>query len=314
MIYPSETLAFKKSEILKCLKAYLPDFDLEVPLNVLKEDIEPTFLNIKNNFNDYRKFLFNAPLLSLWEAACIACDVDSSELRLNTEYDLREKFPELNSAVDFLESSIKAGLLSYQNNEIEKQELQVFFAEQNIFIDGFNINREKNETYEDQGKEIERLKEELRILKESKSNSLENDSASFSTVTVGHASIEHYKKHRDELLIEVEKLKSELLEKEEQIKELELSKTDNNTDLLTLIFDENANERYAPDLVSAIRLWEHLYITNPSDDSHTNRANGWIRKNTGYDGLEKDSSSSRIREIASPFKEWGGKRNKKYNK
>ncbi|MFV5265112.1 hypothetical protein ACMUMS_16365 [Acinetobacter courvalinii] len=74
------------------------------------------------------------------------------------------------------------------------------------------------------------------------------------------------------------------------------------------------SERYAPDLALSIRLWEDLYINNPRSDSHSNKANNWIKTNTGYSGTDKDPSTSRIREIASPFKEWGAKRDKNHKK
>ena len=116
-----------------------------------------------------------------------------------------------------------------------------------------------------------------------------------------------------EIKIQNKKLKAEILEKDRKIKELESLSKKSETDLISLIFDETATDRYAPDLVSAIKLWEQVYINSSNDDSHTNKANYWIQKNTGYN--ESDNGGrvaiDRIREITTPFKDWGHKRNKK---
>ena len=117
-----------------------------------------------------------------------------------------------------------------------------------------------------------------------------------------------------QLKLENEKLKAELAEKDQKIKELESLNPKNDMDLLSLIFDESATERYAPDLALSIKLWEHIYITNPKSDSHTNKAIKWLESNTGYEVSKKAGSASKIREITTPFVSWGNLRDKNYKK
>lgn len=288
VIYHSDTLAFKKTEILQVLKIIDENFDLgEISNDVVSDDsLEP--IKIHNPFNDYRKFLFNTPLLSLWESACIACGIDSAVLDQFHEGDLREKFPELNSAVAMLNSNIKIGQLQCHNHQILKLDLQKFFSEQNINIIGFNKNIDSC------------------------------NGSQFGSASIDFASVEDYQKQRDELLIEVQKLKAEISEKDEKIKQFESENLSNDSDLLSMIFDDSSTNRYAPDLVLAIKLWEYLYIENRQADiqSHSNMANHWLNKNTGYIDSEMggEGSKERIRAVVTPFADWGAKRNKKYKK
>ena len=236
MNYPSETLAFNKAEILKVLQVIDESFDLGSISNELLSVESLEFLNINNPFNDYRKFLFNTPLLSLWESACIACNIDSAVLNQMNEDDLREKYPELNSAVTMLNSSIKIGSLQYHDHEISKQDLQKFLFEQGKYIIGFNKNIDDDLTSNSLEKENQELRTELTnlkaILKEKESNN-----SQFGSTSIGFASVEHYQKQRDDLLIENEILKKQL----ESVKNLELQnaisediKTINNSDLLLI--------------------------------------------------------------------------------
>ena len=119
-----------------------------------------------------------------------------------------------------------------------------------------------------------------------------------------------------ELDIAIEKAKVKELETENEILKKELLDLKNNSEKnnLDLIFDENAIEQYAPDLVYAIRLWVSVYIDNPKTDSHTNKANTWLKNNTGYDVTKQNSSASKIREITSPLKYWSTHRDKKFKK
>ena len=117
-----------------------------------------------------------------------------------------------------------------------------------------------------------------------------------------------------QLKLENEKLKAELAEKDQKIKELESLNPKNDMDLLSLIFDESATEIYAPDLVNAIKLWKYLYVDNKSaNDSHSSRANHWIVKNTPYKG-ESTIEVKRLREVTSPFNGWHSERKNKLNK
>lgn len=158
----------------------------------------------------------------------------------------------------------------------------------------------------------EKLKDELGAIKEEKlnPNDTNNDNLSFGMATIGHASSEHYQNRCKELLEEVEKLKAEILEKNERIKQLESTKLSIDSDLLSMIFDESSTHRYAPDLVYAIRAWESIYVKNPKIDSHNNKANTWISKNTPYSGEQENGATRRLREIISPYIEWKDTRKK----
>lgn len=103
-------------------------------------------------------------------------------------------------------------------------------------------------------------------------------------------------------------LEKELQEKEAEIEFLrrKLQLVQQN-DLLNQILDEQ-HPFYALDLARAIQLWKHAYIESAKEDSHTNKANLWIAKNTNYD--VNKSSGSRLREITTPLKDWNSQRTK----
>lgn len=83
--------------------------------------------------------------------------------------------------------------------------------------------------------------------------------------------------------------------------------------VLTAIHDKN-HEHHAPDLSHSIKLWSDLYINGKiGSDSHSNKADIWINNNTGYADNAK-SSVGRIREIATPLKDFGAKRSKEIKK
>lgn len=121
----------------------------------------------------------------------------------------------------------------------------------------------------------------------------------------------------------IDRLTDELANANAKIAELVAGK-DNQSDTpaepmgdnpLSIIMDTK-KATYAPDLVHAINLWFDLYNNdNQSTDSHTNRANTWLKKNTGYENVKRgDKSMDRIREIATPLQSFGGQRAKEPEK
>ena len=159
----------------------------------------------------------------------------------------------------------------------------------------YNLNTEIKQLKElvaNKDAEIEQLKNQL---KELKSECVKTDLA-FDMTEIENSDL---KEENQQL-----KLKIQQLEAEWQIIQ------DDKPDLLTLIFDDTQTDRYAPDLVLAIKLWEDLYINNPRRDSHSNKANLWIDENTGYG----DTSKGKLREITTPFINWSTHRDKKYKK
>lgn len=211
MTYPSDTLAFNKAEILKVLRNIDESFDLGEISNTVTSNEYLQFLNINNPFNDYRKFLFNTPLLSIWESACIACNIDSAVLNQMNEDELRYNYTELNSAETFLNSSIKIGQLQCHNHQILKLDLQKFLSDQNIYIIGFNKNADDESTLNSFEKENQELKAEINKLKGELKNIASCNDSQFGNTSIGFASVEDYQKQRDELLIENKKLKEQLL-------------------------------------------------------------------------------------------------------
>ena len=180
------------------------------------------------------------------------------------------------------------------NNKLEATCFKQFLANDNTFIEGFNDNL-----------------------------------PSQAPLGCGLPSIQQLEPSIDNLNAEIVRLKQEneeknktVIELQERIQELEASQADikpitrdEKLNLLTLIFDETQTDRYSPDLVLSIKLWEHIYIMNTNNtDSHSNKADTWLKQNTGYDITKKAGSASKIREIATPFVNWGTQRDKKYKK
>lgn len=243
--------------------------------------------------------------------------------KLNVTEDDFYIFWENRSVENFTEYLIEQDITRHENKlkERARHVSEDFFNQQNEY--GLN---DKGQTYPNSNAEnsmIENLKQENEMLKVELDDIRESKPISQNTVngnvgcgkpSIGHFPSEYYQKHRDELLIEVEKLKLKLLEKEQQIKELGSSKPAGDTNLLSLICDESATERYSPDLVLSIKLWEHIYITNPKKDSHSNKADTWLKDNTGYDITKKAGSASKIREVITPFIKWSPHRDKNHKK
>ncbi|MCG7219670.1 hypothetical protein [Acinetobacter sp. AG3] len=117
------------------------------------------------------------------------------------------------------------------------------------------------------------------------------------------------------LKFRINELEKIIVDKDSEINKLKVIKPNEESSLLEQIFDCERDDSYAPDLVLAIKLWESIYITNPKEeDSHTNKANIWLKLNTNYDVRKQNSSASKIREITSPLKSWSPQRDKNFKK
>ena len=128
-------------------------------------------------------------------------------------------------------------------------------------------------------------------------------------------SIQHTKPSVEDLDNEIAQLRDLVAKKNERIKELESSLRASNSNLIDMIYDESETNRYAPDLALAIKLWEQIYLINPKGDiSHSNKADTWLRKHTGYDTAKKAGSASKIREITAPLVNWSTLRDKAYKR
>lgn len=231
------------------------------------------------NIDFSKLYLYKTPLLTLHEAACIISENNPEEVDMcRNDSNFPEYFASYLRALSFLDACVGAGEITCHfdiGSRIDATELKSCLHKNGIIIAGFNDDL--------QGAELE---------KNTDANNIE----------------------LQQLKLENEKLKAELAEKDQKIKELESLNPKNDMDLLSLIFDESATEIYAPDLVNAIKLWKYLYVDNKSaNDSHSSRANHWIVKNTPYKG-ESTIEVKRLREVTSPFNGWHSERKNKLNK
>ena len=299
--------AFKKSEILEILKGLNSNLSFDSP-DVNKQENNEV-LNTENSINaryNYKFLLFKKPLLTFHEAACIMTGYDPQYVeQCQNDTNFKQNFSDYLGAYDYINTFTDTDLLSYDNNyRLYLKEFKSFLSNENIIIDDFNDELKDSElSKKDQNAEILRLSQIITEkdieIKKLKQDIEKEQSASFDS-WLDQAKAE---KEANELQERIKKL--------EEVQAVEKSESNN---LLALIFDETATERYAPDLVSSIMLWEYIYITNPKNDSHSNKADTWLGKNTGYDTAKKQGSASKIREITTPFVNWGNLRDKNHQK
>lgn len=277
------------------------------------EKLDECELPIKNKIIP---LLYKKPLLTIHEAACIMMGYDPQYVeQCQNDTNFKQNFSNYLEAYDYISTCIDAQMLAYDSysNRLDRGGFQQFLANDNNFIDGFNhelkdseLNKKEqnsdtdNSTIEQLKKENEELKRLLRVSKDENTDLAIDLKVTENTL--------------NKVKAESEKMKAEILEKNTKIKELELSHQKEDTSLLGLIFDETAQEKYAPDLVHSIRLWEALYVDKtPSTDKHSNRSNYWIKTNTPYKN-ETSIEVKRLREITSPFESWHIDRKNKFNK
>lgn len=225
---------FKKSEILKVLQNLSSDFSFEKAEPIVQKSINLSQENINQNSQyNYKFFLFKKPLLSLHEAACIMTGFDPQHVnRCRNDTNFNINFANYLGAMDYINSCASARLLDYseQYDEMNTGDFKKFLENENTFIEGFNdyltppistvvqVNNNSNETISD-------LEFDLVIER--------------GTVNILNA--------------EIEKLKAELLKKDQIIKELRLIQTivdesklgstraENNVTKLLLVLAEMAN-------------------------------------------------------------------------
>lgn len=245
-----------------------------------------TFQSVQESRPDkYKVFLYKQPLFSIDECACIISDYDPLEVQKYPHNDIDEIAPDYSRAYSFISSAIEANKLNVFNYKVNADDFREYLASENIIIAGFN----------------DQITEPL-----------------YTEPTQAHAEFEKINASLElDLAIEktkVKKLNEEIDHLKAEIAKWEASQAVQQDCLLSQIFDESATERYAPDLALSIKLWEHIYITHPKSDSHTNKAIKWLKNNTGYEVSKKAGSASKIREITTPFVSWGNLRDKNYKK
>lgn len=113
------------------------------------------------------------------------------------------------------------------------------------------------------------------------------------------------------------KLNDEINKFEKQIKDIPQDIEDmrkllneyNECAVSKIVNEENMEDfleqDYAMDLFYSIKLMIYMRrFENLKNDSFTNIANNWIKKNTPYLGVQDDSASRRLREIVKPICYW----------
>lgn len=111
--------------------------------------------------------------------------------------------------------------------------------------------------------------------------------------------------------VTIERLTAELNQAKNRIAELGNRPAIEHEPLLSVLLDKT-HENHAPDLCHAINLWLDIYHHKPNNDSHSNKANTWVKNNTNYDPHEQGYSQTekRIREITTPLKDFSNQRQK----
>lgn len=271
--------AFKKSELLEILQAIDSSFNFDSPAcNNQESNQLSNFSSDSNSQYDYKFYLFKKPLLTFHESACIMTGYDPQYVdQCQNDTNFRQNFSDYLGAYDYINACIDAQMLSYDNysNRLYSNEFQQFLANQDIEIKGFNepeyidylaqksLKEQKEfnnrlpsaQTIETEifstdnkvlelEKSINNLKVELQA-KDAEIEQLKNDiqkesSDAFELLLDKHAASN-----------EINQLKAKI----EQLESEQLYSKQKSENLLDLIFDETTQEKYAPDLVYAIRLW-----------------------------------------------------------
>lgn len=258
------------------LKSDIYNFKPIMDLGII--DVPPTQAvkapSINKNINSYKLMFFKQSLFTVDECACIISGSDPLEIERFPQNEIEQIAPDYCMARRFIQAAIEANHLNCFNYKVGINDLKDYLISNNIIINGFNDELEANNN----------------------ANTPKNTDI--------------------ESQIKIDTLQAELALAQERIKLLEAKQEQvEQNNLLDLIYDDTAQERYSPDLVTAIKLWEHLYINNSqSTDSHSNKADTWLKNHTGYDVAKKAGSASKIREITAPFANWSTLRDKNYKK
>lgn len=231
-------------------------------------------LKAKYKLDNYQFFLFSKPLLTIHEAACIVSLNNPVFVEIYKDHpNFAKYFQHYIHAFNLIHSWIKAGNLKQDDEVISSEDFKQALSKNTIHVQGYNAN--------------------------------------IVTMFENELTVEH--KRINEQIEEIKQLKDTIKKLHEQIEQLLAEQSSESTkpyNLLDLISDETDHERYAPDLAFAVQLWISEYVNNPKADSHNNKANIWIKKNTPYNGEQDDTSTRRLRDITSPYSGWRPERKK----
>lgn len=232
-------------------------------------------------------------IFSLTEASCLISGDDPILMnRCFNDTNFDQNYPSFNEAYNFLKSAIYAGKLS---EPILSTQLKEYLSSKGRIIDGFN-DQLKNEVT-DQNSTIDQFKKENEELKKLLKKSEDENTELLIDSKVSDNTLN---KVRDEN----EKLKAELLEKDQKIKELELlglkKDADDGFSHVSVHPSINPNNpKYAPELSLAIEAWEEKYLNNAYPHQEHTPAITQILQNKG---ISKTRLLNRISAITNPNK------------
>lgn len=146
MTYHSDTLAFKKSELLEILQAIDSSFSFDAVLKTTNDNnkafpIQEATVTQPQSFIDYKSFLFKKPLLSIHEAACIISEDDPNTVtRCEHDTNFDQNFNNYLHAFNFVDAAIKANDLACDDSQfygIKNTDLKNYLISTGIIVDGF---------------------------------------------------------------------------------------------------------------------------------------------------------------------------------
>lgn len=258
---------------------------------------EEVFSKESNKQKNY-PLLYKNDTFTVEEAACLVSGYEVINVESRSSYvSWRNENPIYVEAENWIYSLVRGGLFEEPEHNfyiIKSIELKKYLTKIGKIIEGFNDETNLSEADSKLINENNNLKSKIDELSKEVQR-LKASSSDVGTPSVGHATSEHYRKHRDELLIEVEKLRSELLDKDGIIEKLKSSQfvKDNHPSL------DPTNPKHAPELVMAINVWEEKYINKKHEYHQHTPAIELILKEKGVDNARL---RQRIAAITNPKK------------
>ena len=315
--------------------------DLNIDLTA--NEIDSLLEQWENTYNTSKSvpLYFKNLTFSVHEATCLMTGYNPiSTSRFYNKTSWLEENPTYEEASDFIYSAVRSNFFEDFTNAdpyITATKLKKFFNESRIYINGFNHHTEQKDDNPSIGhasinhyqqKNLE-LTKKIEYLENKLQQEIFQSSLLGSDYKSSQSEIENLKGTVSEQNSQIKKLKDDFFKENGSVFELTLDLNNAKKDienliaqneqlksnipmhnkakeenLLDTIFDKSQVNKYAPDLVSAIKLWEHLYINDTKNkDKHGNRANYWITKNTSYTNTTS-IEVKRLREITSPFNDW----------
>ena len=318
-----DTLTFKENTT-KFSHYYFKKSELPVIEPVKPSEPQASEINSQITLLQRDPLLTSLDDYSILEASCLISGDDFLEIeRCYNDTNFDKNYAEYLRAERLISAGIKAKVL-----DLTRPSLQKFLKEKGYIIAGFNDklplapadkigHATITQTMPTDSQLLQQVADQQATI-DQQAKELTNLKTQIEEVTKQKTSIDRLY-NISKILLKIEKEKTqELTDKLASIEQAgkdTQSNTPTDGDPLALVFD-STNANYAPDLVHALNLWLDLYHRNPKDsDSHTNKANIWLKNNTAYEYVKRGyTAMNRIREIATPLKDFGQQRAKEPKK